>query len=33
MVIEVTIATRGATRITAISCALREAGFRLERIQ
>jgi len=32
-VIDVTIETRGATHITAISHALREAGFRFERIQ
>ena len=32
-VIDVTLETRGATHITAISHALREAGFRFERIQ
>ena len=32
-VIDVTIETRGATHITAIHHALREAGFRFERIQ
>jgi threonine dehydratase len=32
-VIDVTLETRGATHITAISHALREAGFRVERIQ
>lgn len=32
-VIDVTIETRGATHITAISHALREEGFRFERIQ
>jgi threonine dehydratase len=32
-VIDVTIETRGAAHITAISHALREAGFRFERIQ
>jgi threonine dehydratase len=32
-VIDVTIETRGATHIAAISHALREAGFRFERIQ
>jgi len=32
-VIDVTLETRGATHITAISHALREAGFRIERIQ
>src|ERR1035437_8852111 len=32
-VIDVTIETRGATHITAISHALREAGFRFKRIQ
>ncbi|MGC1463363.1 MAG: threonine ammonia-lyase [Terracidiphilus sp.] len=32
-VIDVTIETRGATHITSISHALREAGFRFERIQ
>ncbi len=32
-VIDVTLETRGATHITAISQALREAGFRIERIQ
>jgi threonine dehydratase len=32
-VIDVTIETRGATHITTISHALREAGFRFERIQ
>jgi threonine dehydratase len=32
-VIDVTIETRGASHITAISHALREAGFRFERIQ
>jgi threonine dehydratase len=32
-VIDVTIESRGATHITAISHALREAGFRFERIQ
>jgi hypothetical protein len=32
-VIDVTIETRGATHITAISHALREGGFRFERIQ
>ncbi len=31
--IDVTLETRGATHITAISHALREAGFRFERIQ
>ena len=32
-VIDVTLETRGSTHITAISHALREAGFRFERIQ
>jgi threonine dehydratase len=32
-VIDVTLETRGASHITAISHALREAGFRFERIQ
>jgi threonine dehydratase len=32
-VIDVTLETRGATHITAISHALRESGFRFERIQ
>ena len=32
-VIDVTLETRGATHIAAISHALREAGFRFERIQ
>ncbi len=32
-VIDVTLETRGATHITAISHAVREAGFRFERIQ
>jgi threonine dehydratase len=32
-VIDVTLETRGATHITSISHALREAGFRFERIQ
>ena len=32
-VIDVTLETRGATHITAISHALREGGFRSERIQ
>jgi threonine dehydratase len=32
-VIDITVETRGATHITAISHALREAGFRFERIQ
>jgi threonine dehydratase len=32
-VIDITLETRGATHITAISHALREAGFRFERIQ
>ncbi|WP_263359734.1 threonine ammonia-lyase [Acidicapsa ligni] len=32
-VIDVTLETRGATHITAISHALREAGFHIERIQ
>jgi threonine dehydratase len=31
-VIDVTLETRGAAHITAISHALREAGFRIERI-
>jgi threonine dehydratase len=32
-VIDVTLETRGATHITVINHALREAGFRFERIQ